>query len=328
MTIGKHRAKKAIRSFNIKKQDEPNLIPAILGFYVRGQRRVEVPNRDGYVFARILDNLSEVIQAYNDQVSPVWGLPVLLFRDKKDRNRYKVYGRDLGRYQDWGTSSYVPRHGAQHSFGEVGGGDVVWVYSRQFIPLLAVPSGSAGANNVIVYPYSYNNSSDWNYFSTAGSADLFAYKPTGAVARMVLVYLDQNTNTLGYSAGSTFSTALTGTANVLDYLPNPSTTQIPIVGVRLLSGTSTILWSNLYDVRPFFTGGGAGGGGAGLNVLGIFDDDVFIVSGTAISFDDGLSVAVTGSTAFINLVGGSISGGHAIYDEGILLPQRSKLNFM
>ena len=27
-------------------------------------------------------------------------------------------------------------------------------------------------------------------------------------------------------------------------------------------------------------------------------------------------------------MGGSISGGHAIYDEGILLPQRSKLNFI
>jgi len=308
--IGKHRVKKAVKGFDKKKSDEPNLVPAILGFRLQGQNRVEVPNRDGYVYARIRDNLSETIQAYNDQVAPVYGLAVLLFRDKKDRGRYKVYGRDLGRYQNWGTSNYVPRHGNQHSFFESGGGDIVWIYSKQFMPLLGSPSGTYGTDVALVHDYSYNYLSQWKYFPLTSSLPLLTYKPTGTSARMVLIYLDQNTNSLGYSAGAFFSATLTGTADVLTYLPNPTSNQIPVSGVRLLSGTSAIVWENMYDVRPFFTGMGAGGGGgAGINAVRIFDDGVFRVSGTSISFDTGLSVSVTGTTAYINNIITSGGGG-------------------
>ena len=305
--IGKHKVKKAVKGFDKKKSDEPNLIPAILGFRLQGQNRVEVPNRDGYVYARISDNLSETIQAYNDQVAPVYGLAVLLFRDKKDRGRYKVYGRDLGRYQDWGSTTYVPRHGNSHSFIAGGGGDVIWVYSQQFMPLLAIPSGTNGSNTILIYPYSYNYLSQWKQFAVSTSTNLFTYKPTGTSARMVLVYLNQDTNALGYSAGAFFSATLTGTSDVIPYLPSPSSSQIPIAGVRLLSGTSSLVWENLYDVRPFFTAAG-GGGGAGLNAVRIFDDSAFIVSGTSISFDNGLSVSVTGTTAYINNTGAGATG--------------------
>jgi len=132
------RLRQAFNRLDLSKKDKEFFIPAILGFMINGIKTVEVAERPGYVYARIRSNLNEVIQAFNDKVSPVYDFPVLLIRDPNNVTRYRVDSRDTARYENWGsTSSYLPRHGNQHSFNPDGGGggDIVWVYGRQFMPL-------------------------------------------------------------------------------------------------------------------------------------------------------------------------------------------------
>ena len=59
-------------------------------------RTVQVPNRNGYVYVRLRDNNSELVQAYNDKVSPKYNLPVLVACDEP-----------IGDSQDVGSASEV-----------------------------------------------------------------------------------------------------------------------------------------------------------------------------------------------------------------------------
>lgn len=256
---GKHKFTRAYKSLDTQKADELNPIPGILGFLINGVQTVEVSNRNGYVYVRLRDNLSEVCQAYNDNVSPVYGLPVLMVRDSTNRTRYRILGRDLGRYQDWGTSSpYLPRHGTQHSFNPpLEGGDITWIYSRQLMPLSVYPSGTVGSGNVLIYPYTFYRNNTWHYAGGTGTASLLPYKPSGSAnAKMVLLYLDDN-DAPAYTVGNEFSASLTGTTQVYPFIPSlPITSGLPLAGIRLVTGTSVILWDNIYDLRPWLVGDG------------------------------------------------------------------------
>ena len=252
--MSQRKLRKAVKNFASVKGDREIEIPGILGFKIAGNDTVEVPNRDGYVYVRLRNNLNEVIQAYNDQVSPVYNLPVVLVRDSIDKTRYKVKGRDLGVYEAWGTSPYLPKHGNQHSFAPnlSGAGDIVWVYSRQFLPLLVRPSGTFGSPICYVEPYVFfdDNSGSWRYAGGENTPTLTTPKPTNNQARMLLVYLD-NLGNIAISTGSSlFAENITGTSAILPFVPSPASDTIPLSGVRLLSGTSAIGWDNLYDLRP------------------------------------------------------------------------------
>lgn len=114
--MSERRLRTAVRNLDIRKQDKQELIPGLLGVPLGGEKRVQVPGRANYVYVRLRGDLSELIQAYNDQVSPAYNLPILVTRDDIDKSKYRVYGKDLGRYNDWGTSAYLPLHGWSHSF--------------------------------------------------------------------------------------------------------------------------------------------------------------------------------------------------------------------
>jgi hypothetical protein len=344
----KRRLTKAVGELDIRKKDEEYEIPGALGFLLNGEQTVEVPTRDSFVFVRLRNNNNELIQAFNDQVSPVYDLPVLVVRDTVDKGRYKVVGRDLGQYSNWGSSTpYLARHGNQHSFNpdSGGGGDIVWVFGRQFMPLLGYPSGSSAAGGIIIHSYTYYDGSSWNYVGNTGTVDLTTYKPTGSNARIVLVYINESGNP-DYRAGSFFDESITGTAEIVPYIPNPPTgTAFPVSAVRLVSGTSTISWGNLYDVRPFYdlsgTSSGLGGAGGGAPddasyiTLGL-DGDLLaerqLVTGTHTTITDGganASVAINvspqgaGSGLDSDTVDGwdagdFASGSHTHYQASIL----------
>lgn len=306
---GRFRLRKVSERMHRVKPDEQITFPGELGLKLGGQTLVEVPNRSGFVYVRIRSDQSEVVQAYNAVVSPIYGLPVTIARDRIDKGRYYVLGRDVGRYNNWGSSAYLPFHGAMHSFNpDAPGADPVWVWSRQFTPILAVPSGSSAAMNVLVYPGTLYYDNRWIYAGMTGTADMSPYKPTGSNARMVLIYMDQAGNPK-LSAGSYFAANLTGTQQIFPYLPSmPGDGLVPVAGVRLVSGSTTVTWDNLYDLRQFlhwgvFTGTAGSGAGGGhtiqyngsnltnrsyLNFAGpgfyVFDDAVngaTVVSGSA-----------------------------------------------
>jgi hypothetical protein len=238
----------AFNTLDVTKKNKDIYIPGILGFTINGDNVVDVPNRMGYVYVRLHSNLNEVVQVFNDKVSPVYGLPVLVIRDDIDTTRYRIYGRDTGAYENWQTSSaYIPRHGDQHSFGS---GDITWVYDQQLVPLLVYPSGTYGAGTVMIAPDYIWHNSDWMSVGGTGTASLFPYKPTGTSASLVLVSIDAYGNPK-LTAGTFPAVGITGGAALLPYLPDPAMTDIPLAMVRLVSGTSSIGWENIYDLRSF-----------------------------------------------------------------------------
>lgn len=264
----------AFNKLDITKKNKEVYIPGILGFTINGHNIVDVPYRPGYVYVRLHSNLNETVQVYNDKVSPVYGLPVLVIRDDIDLTRYRIYGRDTGAYENWQTSSsYVPRHGDGHSFGS---GDITWIYDQQFIPLLVYPSGTYGAGNVMIAPDWIWHNSEWRSAGGTGTASLLPYKPTGSSASLVLVSLDSIGNPK-LTAGTFPAVNITGGAALLQYLPDPANYDIPLAMVRLVSGTSNIGWDNIYDLRSFscenITGTSGGGGGASTWELQTFYPD-------------------------------------------------------
>lgn len=233
----------------------------LLGLTIGGSKVVNLPSRAGYVYVRLRDNQSEVIQAYNDKVSPVYDFPVLV---QRLGNRWIVAGKDTQRYETFGTSApFLPAHGSQHSFNrDLGtGADTVWVHADQFMPLLVYPSGSAGAGNLMVAPYLLQRDSDFVYVGNTGTPNLLVYKPTNNQAIMGLVCINTDTGNpdILIASGTPMGAVSTGTSYIANYLPFPSTNQQPLYAFRLVSGTSRITWDNLYNARQFY-GGNSGGG--------------------------------------------------------------------
>lgn len=257
--MSKNDLTKAFDQLDIRKRNKDKPLPGILGFMLNGKKTVEVPTRPGFVFVRLRNTTNELIQAYNGEVSPVYDLPVLVDRDDVDKSRYRVIGRDLGAYQNWGSSSgYLPRHGSTHSFSPdtSGGGDIVFVYGRQMMPLAVMQSGSSGAGCAYIESGIFYQAGKWVYAGNTGTANLLPAKPSAGNARMLLVYLDENGNP-GIATGTVFSESLTGTASIIPYLPNiTSNYYIPLAGIRLTNDTTAILWDNIYDVRPWIVGDG------------------------------------------------------------------------
>lgn len=252
--------RKTVSDYNKSLEKVKQTYSGLLGFTLNGIRQVEHATRNGFVYIRIGDNLSEVVQAFNDKVSPVYDLPVLITRNG---NRWVVIGRDAQRYSDWGTSyPFLPKHSDTHSLNRDGGGggDAVAIYPDQFMPLLVYPSGTLGSGNLLVAPYVLQRTSDFIYVGNTGTQNLLIYKPTNNQAIMGLVYLDTVSGNPGIliNSGTTLAGTITGTSSVSPYIPYPSSIQEPLYAFRLVSGTLSLTWDNLYNARQFI-GGGSGG---------------------------------------------------------------------
>jgi hypothetical protein len=255
----------AFRDYSKTLAKESTEIAGTLGIYLNGNKLVDVPNRPGYVYVQLRDNLSEVIQAFNETVSVIFGLAVLVVREG---NRYVIKGRDTQRYNNWNsTSSFVPAHANQHAFNPDGGGggDILWVQGRQIVPLGAYPSGTKGSANVSIYPYQFREDDGVLVtFGATGTGDIAQYKPTDNTAIMGVVYIDTETGNPEFllNSGSFFTASITGTQDIVQYLPSVSdSTHLLVAGIRLVSGTSSIGWDNIYDLRQWHSTSAGGGGG-------------------------------------------------------------------
>ena len=241
---------------SLSKQQEE--LSGTLGITLGGQKVVEVPNRPGFVYVQLRNNSNEIIQAHNDAVSTIYGLPVLLIRQG---NTYKIKGRDVARYgNNWNTdSSFLPKHANQHSFNPegAGGGDVVWVYGKQMMPMLAFPSGTYGSSEVLISPYQYLQADGTILnIGLASTGNMIQHKPTDNQAIMGLVYVDTVTGNPGFiiNSGTPFAESITGTFAVAPYIPAMTDPDnLLVAGIRLVSGTTSIGWDNIYDLRQWFT---------------------------------------------------------------------------
>ncbi len=334
--MGKARLRKSLRILLDQKVDKPRLIPAELGAVIKGVQQVKVPNRVGFVYARIRGSDSEIVQAFNETTNYIYGLPVLL---RKDKDRYYVEGRDISRYDTWtgGYSNLAP-HGRQHSM--YGGDDIVWIHKKQFTPLG-------------VYPYSgtfVRVNEDWlmiddQYIRFTGTVlNLSNLKPgVPEFARFVTIYYDTNAQSIAGITGSTFSIA----GGIEQNVPLLSASQgIPLGAVFLYGGQKNITFSDIYDIRPIVYGKSTYGigfanklytntksfiqsllnavtgsvgfayntrelgiyrsanwiwyntGSAGLSV---YDDGTFVGTVDGLDFGSGLGVSITGTKAYVDL---------------------------
>lgn len=303
----------AFSDFNDSVSKAPIRYSGLLGLSIGGSKIVNIPTRGGYVYVRLRDNLSEVVQAFNDKVSPVYDFPVLI---ERKGNRWYVIGRDDERYESWGTQApFLPRHGDQHSFNRDGngGGDPVLVYPDQFMPLLVYPSGTAGAGMLMVAPYILQRENDFEYVGNTGTQNLLVYKPTNSNAIVGLVGLDRVTGNPAVliASGTPMPGSITGSAMVASYAPYPPSNVEPLYLFRLVSGTSEISWSNLYNVRQFIGGStstGSSGSGSGTS-LAFQDEGVPLGTPSTVNFvGSPVSVTVSGTVARVFITGSSGGG--------------------
>jgi len=225
---------KDFSAFSKKKVKVIQQYSALLG---KTEKVVEHPDRKGFCYARMVDNLNELIVVFNDKVSQKFDLPVLV---ERKGNMWYVVGRDIERYSNWGSNTaFLPNHAGQHSFNRDtrSGADAVFIYPDQFMPLLVYPSGTTGAGVLLVAPYMLQRISDFIYVGNTGTPNLLVYKPTNNQAIMGLVYLDKTTGNPGIliASGTPMPGSYTGTSQVVPYLPYPSSSnQEPLYFFRLV----------------------------------------------------------------------------------------------
>lgn len=331
--------KKAFRDQKQQNKQRELEIYGSLGIPLGGQKLVEVPGRNSYVYVRLRDNQNEVIQAFNNKVATSYGLPVIVHREGP---RYVVDNVNTLRYNNNlnNFAAYLPKHGQSHSFFPGGGGDTVWVYSRQMMPLLVYPSPSNTGTNVSVYgqPLLVNN--QWQYVGNTGTDNLLNYIPTGSDSVMALIYLDADTGNPGIliNSGTPIPVSTTGTGDVMPYIPVPNlATQIPLAAVKINTGTTTIGWDNLYDMREWvhaIPSGTVGGGGSGIDTIGFagLADGLPIGTGTILNVH-GASFTRSGTVFDLNITGSGgsvsvpVSGTFVVQNNGLTLGSASILNF-
>lgn len=309
---------------SLSKSFKPNKkeLMGLVGAVINGVQSIEVKGRDGFIYVRLRDNPSEFIQAYNEKIQNVYyDVPVVVIREG---NRYIVLGKNSRRYSQWvnqdksdgiGTNTnqlMTLRHGSTHSFdpsSSNGGGDIAWIYSRQFMPGLISPYNISSPNVYIAPVTIKNNAGSWKYVGNTGTVSIINYKPNTGT-RMVLVSIDTLTGNpfLTVTSGTTIPEGLTGTSSYLQYMPSISNDYMPLSLIRLESGTTHIGWDNITDVREF------GGGGSDLSINGTG-------SYSNINFPN-FSVLASGSSAFVEYAGSNGAGGG---DDSILFSVEGRL---
>jgi hypothetical protein len=247
---------KSLKSLKVKVNQ---ILPGYLGV---SDTLINVPNRPGFSYVRLLGNPNELLQAYNTSVTPIYGFPVLV---QWTGNKYVVIGKDTNRYSQWNYSAYLPLHGETHQWK---GGDMTWILSEQLYPLAVSPSGTS----LLIAPYAYAWGGNWVFGGNSDTTTI-TLPSNPAKQSVLLLYLDGPTGNPTWLPG-TEAPLYTDKNSLLPYLPNfSSSLGIPLAMVRIPSGTTSWTWDNLYDVRQLFVGftttsGSSTTGSSGGNVYG------------------------------------------------------------
>jgi hypothetical protein len=244
--------RKSLRKFDSELQKKSYEISAFVGILKNGKKTIEVPNRPSYVYVRLRTNLDEVVEAFNENVSLAYNLPVII---RREGNSYVVDRRDIERYEDWQQSvNYTPKHGKSHSYNKdqgIFGSDPAWIYSYQFMPSLVTPMGQVGAENVYIYPYPILHEGSWKYAGNTGTPSLLNYKNASGTV-IVLITLDSESGNpyLIATSGTYIPSSASGVHSLLPYIPAFDTSQyLPLSFITVTSGTNQITWANIYDIR-------------------------------------------------------------------------------
>jgi len=306
---------KSLKKFYNKKENVQDILYGELGVPINGVQKVDVPGRPGYVYVRLRGNASELVQAYNATVPTKYDYPVIVSRKK---NTYIILGRDQAKFGNMGNVgsqiNFQPlvNHGGQHSFNPAlgMGADPVWVYGQQFMPQLAYPSGTSMF--LAVNPYFYEWEGQWKYPQITGTPSFAPYVPTvTGSARMALLYMNGANGQLEIVGGPLFSGGISRNQDLAQYIPDiDRNSYIPLAAVKLTTGTAELEWTDVYDMRDFFTVTKYFKG------IGIQDDGTPVGTGTTLNFvGNGVIASISGTVVQV-LVTGSVETylPHAIHD--------------
>lgn len=298
MGSGKSRLRRAVSKKLGSKADKQQLIPGLLGAYIGSSWYVSVPGRQSYVYVRAHNNDSEVIQAFNDQVSPILNLPVVLTRDELTPNYYRVLRRDIAKYQDWPPQ--LSYHARQHEYGGTGsmGSDIVWVQKKQYVPLSVHPSGVSGTYGCTVDAEYYQWNNNLEFFSGANTPSFEFLRPNGiAQGVFVGVYLEGETGELKYLTGTEF-THTPWPAGYRALIPTvPMSEGIPLAGILLTHEMKSVSWDQIYDIRPTLGNGGITGTAPG-EIAGE-GTNTFLPRWSGSSYLGNSAISDDGSTIFV-----------------------------
>jgi hypothetical protein len=237
-----------------------------------GQGKVKVPDRPDYSYVRPSRSTDDVIEVFNKEVSGGDGTPVLVGELPWQPGLTQIVSVDWETYVQvgWGDGyAGVALHGPTHEWRDgFVGTDAFNVFRRQIAPLRTYPLGS-GSQSVYVSPYDY-----WWLGSPVSwcglpGLDLSAATPATGQARLMLTYLDMESNVLGVVTGTidVHSDAIELARPAL-----PTGTWAPSAYVRLFGGQGTISESrDIRDARQLWNSASARPGGpAGGDLTGTY----------------------------------------------------------
>lgn len=215
---------------------------------------VEVAGRPGFSWVRE-HGQDTISQVFNPNVQQRDGLAVLLGPAPKAPFRRIV--RDvnweiIAVHPDYDGDPFLPTHHRSHEMPDHRpGADAVNVYVRAWVPGRVYAGGGL---TVSVAPCRYNHSGASVLFDGAEGYDLAASEPAVGLARLVLVYLDKNTNAIGHVDGDTAPDSYAVRPGDPVY---PDAPHIPLALVRLAGNQTTITEADVDDLRTFWEDAGA-----------------------------------------------------------------------
>lgn len=209
-----------------------------------GNGVINVPGRPLFIYARLQGDPSRLVSAFNPFLALAEDVPIILLK-KYDRNRvvgYEVQGISSDVLWAGYTPVTYPPHAHSHEIdgSGTGGWDAVNVYERMFTSL-RVNAQIAPDLTVQVAPGYYNIDDTELYFVGGNSPAMTA--PVSGV-KYAVVCID--------AAGviSIEDGALTGPPITFTF---STTGLIPLAAVLLIAGQTSIVESDILDVRPFLS---------------------------------------------------------------------------
>jgi hypothetical protein len=204
----------------------------------------DVTGRTGWAWVRYDEKLDHVSQVVNWRFPGIaQGVPVMVGKQYPTDRYFQILGVNLDLYLDNMTPSglvayILPKHGDSHHGGT--GSDAIDL--RNFV-FGRVSADTPESLFVSVSAFSYDD--DGSYVTYAGELlDLSGDLPgTSGYHAYALVYVDSDTNALGYEMGDAVPVAMTPS------IPAVEAGMIPLGVVRLENAATTIAESDIFDYR-------------------------------------------------------------------------------
>src|SRR3990172_4652407 len=216
---------------------------------------IEDPETAGYVFVRIDGDSNRVRRALCREVLQRYNLPVIVAYSDELPNTLEVIKLDRDAFapssgggSSWDGGAQLGAHAGQHALG---GGDTVWIQTKQIVPLRTRPAIPASMR-VFVESGAYQYQSGFNYWPGGYTSDMTAQVPGAGLQLYRVLYIDAVTNALAYANTATMviDPYLANFKTVLDLIPAGC---VPLVAIRLYNGQTTIVEADIYELRSLIS---------------------------------------------------------------------------